>query len=85
MSKREAGLRSTDYWGETPRQVLEWRLSAYCDEIEKHGRDIAALEVQIEAIKALVPPLARKRDKMAEALRLVMQESAEPVKESNND
>jgi hypothetical protein len=64
MSKRVSNL----YCGDTPRQVLEWRLNGYCEEIEQYQAEIKDYEAKIALLRERIGSTGKLRDAMAKAL-----------------
>jgi hypothetical protein len=67
-------LGASEYCGDTAKDVLAWRLSSYCDELERHGRQVKDLEAQIEDIRKTMRSIVTLRDRMAAALQLVLRD-----------
>jgi uncharacterized coiled-coil DUF342 family protein len=71
MSKRVSSL----YCGDTPRQVLEWRLNGYCEEIDQYRDEIKDLNAKIISLREKIDSAGNLRDAMAKALSIVVKET----------
>jgi uncharacterized coiled-coil DUF342 family protein len=71
MSKRVSNL----YCGDTPRQVLEWRLNGYCEEIDQYRDEIKDLNAKIISLREKIDSAGNLRDAMAKALSIVVKET----------